>query len=71
MAAVERVLTMRVTAQFFDVLGVRPARGRTISEAEAQRREGCVALVAHDVAHRTPPEPPSARPSDWTMRPAK
>jgi putative ABC transport system permease protein len=50
---VERVLTMRVTAQFFDVLGVRPTRGRTFSEDEARRREGCVALVAHDLSDRT------------------
>ena len=41
----ERVLTMPVTAQFFDVLGVRPARGRTFTDAEAQRG-GCVAVIA-------------------------
>ena len=41
----ERVLTMPVTAQFFDVLGVRPARGRTFTDVEAQRG-GCLAVVA-------------------------
>jgi putative ABC transport system permease protein len=44
----ERVLTMGVTAGFFDVLGVRPARGRTFTEEEAQRGEGCLALLADD-----------------------
>jgi putative ABC transport system permease protein len=49
----ERVLTMRVTAGFFDVLGVRPGYGRTFTEDEAQRREGCVALLGHDASHGT------------------
>ena len=44
---VERVLTMRVTSEFFDVLGVRPARGRTFTEDEAQRGEACLALLSH------------------------
>ena len=48
----ERVLTMRVTAQFFDVLGVRLARGRTFTEDEAQRGEGCLALVGHDASDK-------------------
>ncbi|HEU0175363.1 MAG TPA: ABC transporter permease, partial [Blastocatellia bacterium] len=43
----ERVLTMRVTTEFFDVLGVRPARGRTFTEKEAQRGEACLALLSH------------------------
>src|SRR5215468_1558527 len=43
----ERVLTMRVTSEFFDVLGVRPARGRTFTEKEAQRGAACVALLSH------------------------
>jgi putative ABC transport system permease protein len=43
----ERVLTMAVTSQFFDVLGVGPARGRTFTEDEAQRSEGCVAILGH------------------------
>jgi predicted permease len=43
----ERVLTMRVTSEFFDVLGVRPARGRTFTEDEAQRGEACLALLSH------------------------
>jgi putative ABC transport system permease protein len=43
----ERVLTMRVTSEFFDVLGVRPVRGRTFTEEEAQRGEACLALLSH------------------------
>ena len=43
----ERVVTMRVTSQFFDVLGVRPVRGRTFTEEEAQRGESCLALLSH------------------------
>jgi putative ABC transport system permease protein len=43
----ERVLTMRVTSEFFDVLGVRPVRGRTFTEAEARRGEACLALLSH------------------------
>ena len=43
----ERVLTMPVTAQFFDVLGVKPARGRTFTDEEAQRG-GCLAILADD-----------------------
>jgi putative ABC transport system permease protein len=46
----ERLLTMRVTSGFFDVLGVKPVIGRTFTEAEAQRREGCVALLGHDAS---------------------
>jgi hypothetical protein len=42
----ERILTMAVTAEFFDVLGVRPQQGRAFTGAEAQRREGCVAVHA-------------------------
>jgi MacB-like periplasmic core domain len=49
----ERVLTMRVTAGFFDVLGVKPARGRTFTEDEAQRREGCVAILGHAASEKT------------------
>ena len=44
---VERVLTMPVTSQFFDVLGVRPVRGRTFTEDEAQRGDACLALLSH------------------------
>jgi putative ABC transport system permease protein len=46
----ERVLTMRVTPEFFDVLGVRPARGRTFNEEEAQPGKGCLALLSHDAS---------------------
>src|SRR5262245_39172934 len=46
----ERVLTMRVTSEFFNVLGVRPARGRTFNEEEAQPGKGCLALLSHDAS---------------------
>ena len=46
----ERVFTMRVTAGFFDVLGVAPARGRAFAHDEVQRGEACLALVAHGSA---------------------
>src|SRR5207247_8772795 len=49
----ERVLTMRVTAGFFEVLDAKPARGRMFTDAEAQRREGCVAVLSHDPSERT------------------
>ncbi|MBO0797955.1 MAG: ABC transporter permease, partial [Blastocatellia bacterium] len=45
----ERVLTMRVTSEFFDVLGVRPARGRAFNEEEAQSGKACLALLSHDL----------------------
>ena len=48
----ERVLTMPVTAGFFDVVGVRPLQGRTVSAAETQRRHGCAAVLASDLAER-------------------
>ena len=48
----ERVMTMPVTQGFFDVLGVKPVRGRTFTDDEAQRREGCVALLADDASGR-------------------
>jgi len=48
----ERVLTMRVTAEFFDVLGVKPMRGRTFTETEAQRPAGCVAILGYDASER-------------------
>ena len=46
----ERVLTMRVTSGFFDVLGVRLTRGRTFTEEEAQRGQGCLALLSYDAS---------------------
>lgn len=46
----ERVLTMAVTAEFFNVLGITPVRGRTFTEDEAQRREGCVAILGHSAS---------------------
>jgi len=47
----DRVLTMPVTAAFFDVLGVKPARGRTFTDDEAQRGE-CLAILADDAYTR-------------------
>jgi putative ABC transport system permease protein len=45
----ERVLTMSVTAEFFDVLGVKPARGRIFTNEEAQHGEQrCLAVLSHD-----------------------
>lgn len=46
----ERVLTMRVTSGFFEVLGVRPVRGRSFTEAEAERGEACLAVLGHDAS---------------------
>ncbi len=50
----ERVLTMRVTPGFFDVLGVRPVHGRMFTEEEAQRGEGCLALLSYDASETAP-----------------
>ena len=47
---VERILTMQVTAPFFGVLGVKPVRGRTFTEDEAQRGKGCLAVVRHNAS---------------------
>jgi putative ABC transport system permease protein len=52
-ATAERAMTMRVTAPFFDVLGVRPARGRTFTEDEAQRQNTCLAVLPYDPADRS------------------
>ena len=41
----ERALTLAVTAEFFDVVQVKPLRGRVFTQEEAQRRGTCVALV--------------------------
>src|SRR5262247_1638424 len=46
----ERVLTMRVTSDFFDVLGVRPARGRSFDKEDARPGRGCLALLSHDAS---------------------
>jgi predicted permease len=45
---VERVLTMPVTARFFDVLGIEPQQGRAFTQEEIQHRGGCVAVLSHD-----------------------
>jgi hypothetical protein len=52
-AEAERVLTMPVTAGFFEVLDVRPQQGRAFTAAEAQRRERCVAVISHEIAARS------------------
>ena len=44
----EYVLTMPVTANFFDVLAVTPVQGRMFTRDEAQGGDGCVALVGQD-----------------------
>jgi putative ABC transport system permease protein len=49
----ERVLTMRVTARFFDVLGVNPIGGRTFTEDEAQKGDGSVAVLSYAGAERS------------------
>ena len=47
----ERVLTMAVTADFFHVLGVKPTRGRTFTNVEAQQGNAlCLAVIAHDAS---------------------
>jgi putative ABC transport system permease protein len=51
----ERIVSMPATAGFFDVVGIRPQLGRPFTEAEAQRREGCVAVLAHDLWKRSFP----------------
>jgi predicted permease len=52
-AEAERVLTMPVTAGFFDVLGVKPQYGRAFTEDETQRRrQGCVAILGRDLSNR-------------------
>jgi putative ABC transport system permease protein len=49
----ERVTTNRVTARFFDVLGIQPAQGRAFTEEEAQRRDACLAILGHDTAAKS------------------
>ena len=51
-SAAERVLTMPVTAGFFDVLGVAPRYGRTFTEEEARPGQGCVAVLTPDLSNR-------------------
>ncbi len=43
----ERVTTMRVSSEFFDVLGVKPVRGRTFMEAEVQPGAACLAILSY------------------------
>jgi predicted permease len=51
----ERVRTMAVSAAFFDVLGVKPVRGRTFTDEEAQRHEQCLAVLAGDASAAATP----------------
>ena len=46
----ERVLTLAVTAEFFDVIGVVPAQGRPFAAAEAQTGAACVAVLSHEAS---------------------
>ena len=46
----ERLLTMAVTSQFFDALGVAPRQGRTFTAAESQQAGRCLAVVSHEIA---------------------
>jgi len=46
---VERLSGMRVTANFFPLLRVAPARGRNFDEAEEQRGGNRVAIIGHDL----------------------
>jgi putative ABC transport system permease protein len=43
----ERIQGARVTASYFDVFGVRPLLGRVFSEAEDERGEAPIAILAH------------------------
>jgi putative ABC transport system permease protein len=49
----ERVLTMPVTAGFFDAVGIEPQLGRAFTDGEAQRPDGCVAVLGHDLWKRS------------------
>lgn len=46
---VERLSGMRVTANFFPLLKVAPARGRNFDEAEEKRGANRVAIIGHDL----------------------
>ncbi len=48
-----RVSTMQVTSGFFDVLGLRPTRGRMFTEEEAQRGGSCLALLSENASDAT------------------
>ena len=45
----QRVSAMQVTSEFFDVLGVKPLRGRTFTEQEAQSG-ACLAVLSEDAS---------------------
>lgn len=49
----ERVLTMKVTSGFFEVLSVQPAVGRTFTAEEAQPGKGCLALLSYEASDRS------------------
>ena len=46
----ERVSTMQVTSEFFDVIGVKPVRGRTFTGEEARRSGACLAVLSEDAS---------------------
>ena len=46
----ERMLTMAVTGEFFDVLRVAPKQGRTLTATETQLAGRCLAVVSHEIA---------------------
>ena len=56
----EQVDGMRVTANFFDVLGVPPAAGRTFQSGEDQRGGPRVAVLSHDLWVRNYAADPAA-----------
>ncbi len=51
-AEAERVPSQNITANLFDVLGVRPELGRTFSAAEDKAGGTPVALISHSLWHR-------------------
>jgi len=48
----ERIQGFRVTVNFFDTLGVKPARGRGFSAEENQPGRNAVAIIAHSLWQR-------------------
>jgi hypothetical protein len=65
----ERVLTMAVTPEFFDVLGVKPVRGRTSRTMRLSPATRVWPLSS--LTRPARPHTPSARRSDSMLPPAK
>lgn len=63
----EQVDGMRVTANFFDVLGVPPAAGRTFQAGEDQRGGPRVAVLSHDLWVRNYAADPAAVGANITL----